>query len=92
MERKAGMIIEYDVAVPMRDGAIIYADVFRPEAPGQYPPLIGWGSWSMRRGRKEETGLLSDCFGRQNSTLPPARRISTTQPRGDLIGRSCVRS
>ncbi len=44
-ERKAGMIIEYDVAVPMRDGVVIYADVFRPEAPGQYPPLIGWGPY-----------------------------------------------
>ena len=28
------MIIEYDVAVPMRDGAVIYADVYRPDAPG----------------------------------------------------------
>lgn len=44
-ERKAGMIIEYDVPVPMRDGTIIYADVFRPDAPGKYPPLIGWGPY-----------------------------------------------
>ncbi|MCL5734425.1 MAG: CocE/NonD family hydrolase [Actinobacteria bacterium] len=44
-EHKAGMIIEYDVAVPMRDGVRIYIDVFRPETSGQYPPLIAWGPY-----------------------------------------------
>src|ERR1035437_7327118 len=35
-ERADGMLIEYDVAVAMRDGVEIYADVFRPggDAPG----------------------------------------------------------
>lgn len=40
-----GMVIEYDVVVPMRDGATIYADVFRPDMPGGYPPLIQWGPY-----------------------------------------------
>lgn len=44
-ERKAGMMVEYDVAVPMRDGKKIYVDIFRPDTPGQYPPLIGWGPY-----------------------------------------------
>jgi putative CocE/NonD family hydrolase len=35
-----GMVIEKDVAIPMRDGAILYADVFRPKAQGTYPVLI----------------------------------------------------
>jgi uncharacterized protein len=56
-ERKAGMLIEYDVAVPMRDGATIYIDVFRPEAPGRYPPLIAWGPYGKH-------GLISyDAMG-----------------------------
>ena len=44
-EKARGMVIEYDVAVPMRDGAVIYVDVYRPDAPGKYPPLIGWGPY-----------------------------------------------
>ena len=43
--RTDGMVIEYNVAVPMRDGVKIYIDVFRPDTPGQYPPLIAWGPY-----------------------------------------------
>jgi putative CocE/NonD family hydrolase len=35
--------IEKDVDVPMRDGAILKADVFRPDADGQFPVLINMG-------------------------------------------------
>ena len=28
------------VAVPMRDGTVLYADLYRPAAPGRYPTLI----------------------------------------------------
>jgi predicted acyl esterase len=44
-EKASGMVIEYDVAVPMRDGVKIYADVYRPDSPGQYPPLVQWGPY-----------------------------------------------
>lgn len=43
--RTNGMIIEYDVAIPMRDGVKIYADVYRPDMPGRFPPLIQWGPY-----------------------------------------------
>ena len=43
--RTHGMVIEYDVGIPMRDGATIYADVFRPDRPGHFPPLIQWGPY-----------------------------------------------
>ena len=32
--------IETNVAVPMRDGTILYADIYRPEGPGPYPVLL----------------------------------------------------
>ncbi|MCL5734162.1 MAG: CocE/NonD family hydrolase [Actinobacteria bacterium] len=44
-EIKDGIIGHYDVAVPMRDGKKIYVDIFRPEAPGQYPGLIAWSPY-----------------------------------------------
>jgi len=34
-----GMIKEYDVPVPMRDGVHLKVDVYRPDAPGRYPVI-----------------------------------------------------
>ena len=34
-----GMIREYDVPVPMRDGVNLTVDIYRPDAPGKYPVL-----------------------------------------------------
>jgi len=44
-ETGKGMIIERDVALPMRDGIKIYIDVFRPEKEGKYPVLVNWGPY-----------------------------------------------
>jgi predicted acyl esterase len=66
VEKAEGMIIEYDVAVPMRDGSVIYADVYRPEAPGKYPPLVGWGPYGKHGHIKYwhlgNTGLVDEDF------------------------------
>ncbi|MCD6362370.1 MAG: CocE/NonD family hydrolase [Armatimonadetes bacterium] len=35
-----GIIEELDVEVPMRDGVILRANVFRPDAPGKFPGLL----------------------------------------------------
>jgi len=35
-----GIIIDRDVAVPMRDGVTLRANVFRPDAPGCFPALV----------------------------------------------------
>jgi predicted acyl esterase len=60
------MIIEYDVAVAMRDGATLYVDVYRPDRPGRFPPLIGWGPYG-KHGRVTyallgNTGLRDEDF------------------------------
>ena len=34
------IVIEKDVPVPMRDGVVLRADVFRPAAPGRYPVIL----------------------------------------------------
>ena len=39
-EGALGIIVEQDVPIPMRDGVILRANVFRPEAPGRYPGLL----------------------------------------------------
>lgn len=35
-----GIVFERDVDVPMRDGTLLRANVFRPEAPGRYPVIV----------------------------------------------------
>ncbi len=40
MPESQALKIETNVAVPMRDGTILYADLYRPEGPGPYPVLL----------------------------------------------------
>jgi putative CocE/NonD family hydrolase len=35
-----GILVEENVSVPVRDGVILRANVFRPDAPGQFPGLL----------------------------------------------------
>lgn len=35
-----GVIAETDVEIPMRDGVILRANIFRPEGPGKFPALL----------------------------------------------------
>jgi len=40
-----GIVVEKDVDVPMRDGAHLKADVFRPDAPGAFPAILNLGPY-----------------------------------------------
>src|SRR5690242_3634636 len=40
------MVIEWDVPVPMDDGVVLRADVFRPDGPGQYPVILTYGPYA----------------------------------------------
>ena len=41
--------LQENVATPMRDGTILRSDVFRPDAPGQYPVLVSRTPYDKRR-------------------------------------------
>ncbi|MGH3149824.1 MAG: hypothetical protein ACRDOB_03720, partial [Streptosporangiaceae bacterium] len=45
-----GMIVERDVAVPVRGGVTVYADVFRPAAGQPAPSLIAWSPYGKHAG------------------------------------------
>ena len=47
--REQGMIVERDVAVAMRDGVRLYADVHRPEGTDKVPALLVWGPYGKHR-------------------------------------------
>ena len=38
--RECKMIIEKDVPIPMRDGTLLYANIFRPDGAGERFPAI----------------------------------------------------
>lgn len=41
-----GMHIDYDVPIPMDDGVILRADVFRPAVEGRYPVILSYGPYA----------------------------------------------
>jgi predicted acyl esterase len=52
-----GMIIERDLAVPMRDGVEVYIDLFRPADRTPAAPLIGWSPYG-----KHAPGQLAKLY------------------------------
>lgn len=44
------MVVERDVAVPLRDGVRLYADVFRPAEGGPVPALLAWTPYGKHEG------------------------------------------
>ena len=43
--RKCKLIIEKDVQIPLRDGTILYADVFRPNFRERVPVILNTGPY-----------------------------------------------
>jgi predicted acyl esterase len=39
----AAMIVQRDLPVPMDDGLVLRADVFRPDRPGRFPVIMSLG-------------------------------------------------
>jgi predicted acyl esterase len=39
------MLVEQNADVPMRDGAILHANVYRPNADGRFPVLMTFGPY-----------------------------------------------
>jgi hypothetical protein len=40
-----GMQIDWDVGIPMEDGIVLRADIFRPIDAGQYPVILSYGPY-----------------------------------------------
>lgn len=68
-----GVISELDVEMPMRDGTILRANVFRPDGPGQFPGLLmrtPYGKGEAGDLRFVHSGYVivnQDCRGRYTS-------------------------
>ncbi|MFH1153675.1 MAG: CocE/NonD family hydrolase [Pseudomonadota bacterium] len=49
-EAAEGIICEQDVAVTLRDGSVIYADIYRPKGQTKIPAIISWSYFGKRPG------------------------------------------
>lgn len=61
LQKHPHFFLEKNVSVPMRDGAILKADVFRPTADGKYPAILNLGPYQKDKlwvtpASLEETG------------------------------------
>ena len=48
-----GIIIERDVPVTLRDGTIIYTDIYRPDGISKVPAIVAWSPYGKHEGHVE---------------------------------------
>jgi uncharacterized protein len=61
VSRERGMLIERDVAVVLRDGTTVYADVYRPEEGSDLPVILTWGPYGKHFPSFEIYGRFPGC-------------------------------
>lgn len=54
-----GIVCERDVAVPMRDGTIIYIDIYRPDSVTNLPAIVAWSPFGKRAGYAPTPSFLA---------------------------------
>ncbi len=75
-EVRDGMRIDWDVDVPMDDGLVLKADVFRPVDPGRYPVILSYGPYA--KGLAFQDGY-PDQWNRMVTDFPEVAEGSTNQ-------------
>ena len=63
-ELREGMRIDWDVPIPMEDGIILRADVYRPVIEGRYPVIISYGPYgkwlTFQDGYPDQWRIMAD--------------------------------
>ena len=67
MTRRHEMLVEQNADVPMRDGAILHANVYRPTAVGRFPVLMTFGPYGKDVPLRE---FMQEAWDRLNTTYP----------------------
>ncbi|MBP2650525.1 MAG: CoA-transferase [Firmicutes bacterium] len=65
------IMLERDAAIPLRDGTIIYADIFRPVGAGKYPVIMTWSPYGKEYGGQ----WLDDIPGRVGIPLAATSQL-----------------
>src|SRR5215831_9119435 len=67
MSGRYEMLVEQNADVPMRDGAILRANVYRPTAVGRFPVLMTFGPYGKDVPLRE---FMQEAWDRLNATYP----------------------
>jgi len=67
MTERHDMLVEQDVGVPMRDGAILRANVYRPAVDGRFPVLMTFGPYGKDVPLRE---FMTEAWDRLKQTYP----------------------
>lgn len=69
-EASPGVICEQDVSIPLRDGTIIYGDIYRPkDQVGKVPCIMSWGPFGKRPAEGQDEWKLMGVPPRTVSTM-----------------------
>src|SRR5262249_7298019 len=75
-ETRDGMRIDWDAAIPMDDGVVLRADVFRPTDDGKYPVILSYGPYA--KGLAFQEGYKS-AWLRMTSAYPETAQGSSNK-------------
>src|SRR3984893_1486569 len=75
-EIRDGMRIDWDAPIPMDDGVVLRADVFRPVAEGHYPVILSYGPYA--KGLASQEGYKS-AWVRMTTAYPETAQGSSNK-------------
>jgi uncharacterized protein len=67
-----GMKIDWDVPIPMNDGIVLRADVFRPVSEGRYPVLLTYGPYAKGLSFQDGYPDAWETMAREHPDVPAA--------------------
>ena len=73
-EIRDGMRVDWDLPIPMDDGIVLRADLFRPVAEGRYPVILSYGPYA--KGLAFQEGY-SSAWTRMTESYPETAQGST---------------
>ncbi|NID09197.1 CocE/NonD family hydrolase [Fibrivirga algicola] len=74
------IVFDKDVAVTLRDGAVIYVDVFRPVGSEKVPVIIAWSPYGKSGGTAPKTTGLFNMLGLDNGMLSGLAKFEGPDP------------
>src|SRR5215831_7945296 len=77
------MLLEQNADVPVRDGAILHANVYRPNANRRFPVLMTFGPYGKDVPLRE---FMQEAWDRLNKTYPEILVASSQAPRVRAAG------
>jgi predicted acyl esterase len=74
------VVLEKDVAVPLRDGVTIYVDVFRPVGAERVPVIVAWSPYGKGQGTSRSVTGIFGMVGLDNAAVSGLEKFEGPDP------------